>query len=159
MHSDRLSPRAERQSPDDDFDTKIFFQSLHTEHSRQDLKVLWPMAAPANPLRIYVITGAVAAITATGAWYGAGIKTRQEYKQVRMWPWHRTSSTYVLTRLTGSQGSPRGYACRTHRANGDGESTTPDTARGTAGQDRPPGCETNTKCYRTGCIVTGRLRA
>ncbi|TKA78000.1 hypothetical protein B0A55_03830 [Friedmanniomyces simplex] len=39
------------------------------------------MAAPANPLRTYVITGAVAAITATGAWYGAGLKARQEYKQ------------------------------------------------------------------------------
>ncbi|KAK5718213.1 hypothetical protein LTR17_015786 [Elasticomyces elasticus] len=39
------------------------------------------MAASANPLRTYVITGAVAAITATGAWYGAGLKAQQEYKQ------------------------------------------------------------------------------
>jgi len=27
------------------------------------------------------MTGSVAAITATGAWYGAGLKTRQEFKQ------------------------------------------------------------------------------
>ncbi|KAK5115077.1 hypothetical protein LTR62_001774 [Meristemomyces frigidus] len=42
------------------------------------------MATPAaNPLRTYIITGAVAAITATGAWYGAGLKTRREYGQER----------------------------------------------------------------------------
>ncbi len=40
------------------------------------------MAAPANPFRTYAITGAVASITAVGAWYGAGLKARQEYKQV-----------------------------------------------------------------------------
>ncbi|KAI9791355.1 MAG: hypothetical protein M1835_000372 [Candelina submexicana] len=28
-----------------------------------------------------ILTGAIAAITATGAWYGAGLKTRQEFKQ------------------------------------------------------------------------------
>ncbi|EME48415.1 hypothetical protein DOTSEDRAFT_18949 [Dothistroma septosporum NZE10] len=33
--------------------------------------------------RVYILTGAVAAITATGAWYGAGLKTRQEFKQER----------------------------------------------------------------------------
>ncbi|KAF2212442.1 hypothetical protein CERZMDRAFT_17396, partial [Cercospora zeae-maydis SCOH1-5] len=31
--------------------------------------------------RIYALTGSVAAITATGAWYGAGLNMRQEYKQ------------------------------------------------------------------------------
>lgn len=30
-----------------------------------------------------VWTGAIAAVTATGAWYGAGLKTRQEIEQVR----------------------------------------------------------------------------
>lgn len=39
------------------------------------------MAAP-NRVRIFALTGGVAAITATGAWYGAGLKTRQEFKQV-----------------------------------------------------------------------------
>ncbi|CAK3898386.1 hypothetical protein DOTSEDRAFT_18949 [Lecanosticta acicola] len=34
-----------------------------------------------NKIRTYVLTGSVAAITATGAWYGAGLKTRQEFKQ------------------------------------------------------------------------------
>ncbi|KAI9721263.1 MAG: hypothetical protein M1812_002425 [Candelaria pacifica] len=31
-------------------------------------------------IRRIVLTGAIAAITATGAWYGAGLKTRQELK-------------------------------------------------------------------------------
>ncbi|TKA27581.1 hypothetical protein B0A50_04413 [Salinomyces thailandicus] len=39
--------------------------------------------APTNSIRTYVLTASVAAITATGAWYGAGLKTRQEYKQER----------------------------------------------------------------------------
>lgn len=33
-------------------------------------------------IRRLVMTGAVAAVTVTGAWYGAGLKTRQEFKQV-----------------------------------------------------------------------------
>ncbi|KZF20941.1 hypothetical protein L228DRAFT_270201 [Xylona heveae TC161] len=37
------------------------------------------MLQPNAKLRRLVLTGSVAAITATGAWYGAGIKTRQEY--------------------------------------------------------------------------------
>ncbi|KAI9849751.1 MAG: hypothetical protein M1830_007097 [Pleopsidium flavum] len=32
-------------------------------------------------IRRFVMTGAVAAITATGAWYGAGLKTQQEIKK------------------------------------------------------------------------------
>ncbi|KAK0930041.1 hypothetical protein LTR29_016825 [Friedmanniomyces endolithicus] len=39
------------------------------------------MAVPASPFRTYVITGAVASITAVGAFYGAGLKARQEHKQ------------------------------------------------------------------------------
>lgn len=35
-----------------------------------------------NKVRIYALTGAVAAITATGAWYGAGLNMRQEYSRV-----------------------------------------------------------------------------
>ena len=41
------------------------------------------MAAPANKFRTYALTGSFAAITATGAWYGAGLKERKEFKQVR----------------------------------------------------------------------------
>jgi hypothetical protein len=33
--------------------------------------------------RRIVWTGAIAAITATGAWYGAGLKIKREHKQVR----------------------------------------------------------------------------
>lgn len=35
-----------------------------------------------NKVRLYALTGAVAAITATGAWYGAGLNMRQELKEV-----------------------------------------------------------------------------
>ncbi|KXL50394.1 hypothetical protein M433DRAFT_2097 [Acidomyces richmondensis BFW] len=42
------------------------------------------MAHPSpNPFRIYILTASVAAITATGAWYGAGLKTRQEFRRDR----------------------------------------------------------------------------
>ncbi|KXT11701.1 hypothetical protein AC579_6980 [Pseudocercospora musae] len=34
-----------------------------------------------NKLRLYATTASVAAITAAGAWYGAGINIRQEHKQ------------------------------------------------------------------------------
>lgn len=40
------------------------------------------MASSSN-VRRFVLTASIAAITATGAWYGAGLKTRQEFKQVR----------------------------------------------------------------------------
>jgi uncharacterized protein YlxW (UPF0749 family) len=42
------------------------------------------MSSPASQtVRRYILTGAVTAITVTGALYGAGLKTRQEVKQVR----------------------------------------------------------------------------
>lgn len=41
------------------------------------------MSAPSTAsVRRIVLTGAVAAITATGTWYGAGLKTQQERSQV-----------------------------------------------------------------------------
>jgi hypothetical protein len=33
--------------------------------------------------RRFVLTGSIAAVTATGAWYGAGLKMKQDIKQVR----------------------------------------------------------------------------
>ncbi|KAI9828299.1 MAG: hypothetical protein M1832_002727 [Thelocarpon impressellum] len=39
------------------------------------------MASRQQQLRRIVLTGSVAAITITGAWYGAGLKTQQEIKQ------------------------------------------------------------------------------
>ena len=38
--------------------------------------------APASRPRALILTLSIAAITATGAWYGAGLKTRSEIKQV-----------------------------------------------------------------------------
>jgi len=37
--------------------------------------------AQQQKIRRFVMTGAVFAITATGAWYGAGLKTQQEFKK------------------------------------------------------------------------------
>ena len=38
----------------------------------------------ASPIiRRVILTGSIAAISATGAWYGAGLKTQQEHKEVR----------------------------------------------------------------------------
>lgn len=41
------------------------------------------MSTP-NRTRTVVLTCSIAAITATGALYGAGLKTRQEYKRVSL---------------------------------------------------------------------------
>nr|POF05829.1 hypothetical protein CFP56_53216 [Quercus suber] len=38
---------------------------------------------PANKVRVYILTAAFTAITATGAWYGAGLKADQEAKKER----------------------------------------------------------------------------
>ena len=35
-----------------------------------------------NKTRTVVLACSIAAITATGAWYGAGLKTRQDYQRV-----------------------------------------------------------------------------
>jgi hypothetical protein len=40
------------------------------------------MSAQQQKIRRIVWTAAIASITATGAWYGAGLKTRSELKQV-----------------------------------------------------------------------------
>nr|POE59186.1 hypothetical protein CFP56_24456 [Quercus suber] len=42
---------------------------------------------PANKIRVYILTAAFTAITATGAWYGAGLKADQEAKQVHHLPY------------------------------------------------------------------------
>ncbi|RFU30663.1 hypothetical protein B7463_g5677, partial [Scytalidium lignicola] len=39
------------------------------------------MATSQQTIRRWVMTGSVAAITATGVWYGAGLKMQQEAKQ------------------------------------------------------------------------------
>ncbi|KAL1311251.1 hypothetical protein AAFC00_001440 [Neodothiora populina] len=38
-------------------------------------------ATTTQAVRRWVMTGSVAAITMTGAWYGAGLKTQHEFKQ------------------------------------------------------------------------------
>ena len=54
--------------------------------------------APTSKFRIFILTISVAAITATGAWYGAGLKIEQDYKKVSgdlkiFRPW-----TYIVSR-------------------------------------------------------------
>lgn len=61
------------------------FQQRHpipTYHNNQRYRSLPIIKMSSNKLRLYATTAGVAAITATGAWYGAGINMRQEYKQV-----------------------------------------------------------------------------
>jgi len=40
------------------------------------------MSAQRQKIRRIVWTAAIASVTATGAWYGAGLKTKSELKQV-----------------------------------------------------------------------------
>jgi hypothetical protein len=40
------------------------------------------MSAQQQTIRRFVWTGAIASVTATGAWYGAGLKTQKEIKEV-----------------------------------------------------------------------------
>jgi len=40
------------------------------------------MSAQQQKIRRIVWTGSIAAVTATGAWYGAGLKTKSELKQL-----------------------------------------------------------------------------
>ena len=59
--------------------------------------------------RRMLITGCVAAITVTGAWYGAGLKTKQEIAVVR------TSHNHAFSVLTGTfspenQRAPPGFS-------------------------------------------------
>ena len=41
-----------------------------------------PRMSQQQKIRRIIMTASIAAITATGAWYGAGLKTKQEIKQV-----------------------------------------------------------------------------
>jgi hypothetical protein len=58
-------------------------------------------AAQRQKIRRIVWTGAVAAVTATGAWYGAGLKTKSEIKHV----WANLFSSFLpptgINQLTG----------------------------------------------------------
>jgi hypothetical protein len=44
--------------------------------------------------RRFVLTGSIAAVTATGAWYGAGLKMKQDIKQVYL-TLHLSLSTHL----------------------------------------------------------------
>lgn len=70
--------------------------------------ILTTMATP-NRVRIFALTGGVAAITATGAWYGAGLKTRQEFKQVSL---PSFSIQHILNEPSGEASSHSIYGSR-----------------------------------------------
>lgn len=54
------------------------------------------MATPqVQAVRRWIMTGAVAAITVTGTLYGAGLKTDQEVKQVRLYS--ITQDSFIAT--------------------------------------------------------------
>jgi hypothetical protein len=50
--------------------------------------------------RRFVLTGSIAGVTATGAWYGAGLKMKQDIKQVLFFPF-LTPSVTVLSLSSG----------------------------------------------------------
>lgn len=60
---------------------KIFphFQSRSRDVEAQD-----PAMSKAPKIRTIILTAGVATTTVTGAWYGAGLKTKKEMKQVRL---------------------------------------------------------------------------
>lgn len=74
---------------------KLYLQYRNLLFSR--LKVMSTTRA-----RNIILTGAVAAITATGAWYGAGLKTRQEISQVRYStsPYSTPQIVFEITSIT-----------------------------------------------------------
>ena len=91
----------------------------------------YDMSSPSTQnIRRYVMTASVAAITATGAWYGAGLKFRREVKQV---PGLNIAIIQVITDqiLKGNEESSPGHTGgedRTSRGQKGSSSTTEDGA-------------------------------
>ena len=92
--------------------------------------------------RVYILTGAVAAITATGAWYGAGLKTRQEFKQVFL-PSTPLPNALVLMINLGTTNRHRSLNSRQDCQYGDGEIEAIEAKNRNAEQDR----SIDWKCY------------
>ena len=72
-------------------------------------------------LRRIVLTGSIAAITATGAWYGAGLKMKQEVKKVvtRILQSPCKDQQLILHSLKGSRCSSTSHTRRTDLTVGD----------------------------------------
>ena len=91
----------------------------------------YDMSSPSTQnIRRYVMTASVAAITATGAWYGAGLKFRREVKQV---PGLNIAVIQIITDqiLKGNKESFPGHTDgedRTSRGQKSSSSTTEDGA-------------------------------
>jgi hypothetical protein len=80
-------PNFQRASPSQDHqkyncnDTDI----IRVKHSLRLSYIKTAMSGPSTAsVRRVVLTGSIAAITAVGTWYGAGLKTEQERKQVSL---------------------------------------------------------------------------
>jgi hypothetical protein len=59
----------------------LFYQQIYIFSTPIAVSI---MSGPSTAsIRRIVLTGSIAAITATGTWYGAGLKTQQERNQVR----------------------------------------------------------------------------
>jgi hypothetical protein len=58
-----------------------FYQQIYI--SLTPIAVLTMSGPSTASIRRIVLTGSIAAITATGTWYGAGLKTQQERNQVK----------------------------------------------------------------------------
>jgi hypothetical protein len=61
----------------------LFIKLLPTHgYATVEVDPTMSVSAQQQKIRRIVWTGAIAAVTATGAWYGAGLKTTSEIKQV-----------------------------------------------------------------------------
>ena len=69
------------------------------------------MASRQQQIRRIIVTASIVAITATGTWYGAGLKTQQEINQARAVPCRtdaRLWSALMAVDLTGAEKARRG---------------------------------------------------
>lgn len=92
------------------------------------------------------MTGSFAAITATGAWYGAGLKTRQEMAQVRKSRRTAEMGSKSLILYSGTKGRSASYAGGEDCAAGGREGQISHAASRIAGQDRPSPSGINGGC-------------
>jgi hypothetical protein len=121
-----------------------------------------------NKFRTYALTGAVAGITATGAWYGAGLNIRREVQQVSYHPSHHPSHpipeplthapTLSLPPPPATSHDPKSHDGRKARpARPHARQISPPTGR-PAGENRPIDLLVRSCCDATGrrSIITAK---
>ena len=78
------------------------------------------VSAQQQKIRRIVWTVAIASVTATGAWYGAGLKTRKELSQVRLFPFTQVYLLLgVIVRSSADKDAGQGETTRSHACTED----------------------------------------